>query len=246
MTSTAYNLTIDVYGQILGAAGAGGYSIIRNGQDGGAALQIAPSSSNNIVVFVRSSGRIYGGGGGGEYGADGTTGASGTCATDVSYRTGSYGCNNCPKGTYCAPGYTQSGCIAESVCGTWRDRRFYYFMCYRIEYTTVSGGTGGTGGNGANGRGYNNQTNSLAGSAGTKGQDGQGCPNPPYNAGTVTSSQKGTDGENGGNGGDWGAAGGNTSGTGNGGAAGRAIFGSNYSVTGTINSTTIRGSYAAG
>ena len=50
-------------------------------------------------------------------------------------------------------------------------------------------------------------------------------------------------GEDGGNGGEWAQPGGNTNNTGNGGSSGRAIFGSNYSVSGAINPNTIKGSY---
>lgn len=239
MTSTAYNLTIDVYGQILGAAGAGGYSIIRNGQDGGAALQIAPSSSNNIVVFVRSSAKIYGGGGGGEYGADGTNGQSGNCI-NYSYYTlpGCNGCQSCGSNTLVSCDKSGRCACSWGVCS-----QGYVGTCRVTNVYGVAGGAGGTGGNGANGRGYNNQTNSLVGASGTQGT-ASSCSGYQANGSPVPTS--GTNGENGGNGGDWGQAGGNTNGTGNGGAAGRAIFGSNYSVTGSINSTTIKGSYAAG
>ena len=45
----------------------------------------------------------------------------------------------------------------------------------------------------------------------------------------------------GGSGGEWGKSGGDTNNTGDGGLTGAAIYGSNYTVTGTINSTTVKG-----
>ena len=49
--------------------------------------------------------------------------------------------------------------------------------------------------------------------------------------------------ETGGAGGDWATSGANTNNSGNGGGGARAISGSNYSVTGTINSSTVKGAY---
>ena len=71
------------------------------------------------------------------------------------------------------------------------------------------------------------------GSIGVDGATG-GCPN--YGA-------NGYKGETGGDGGDWGTAGGSTTNTGSLGSAGAAIIGSNYRVTGTQNSATIKGQF---
>ena len=90
---------------------------------------------------------------------------------------------------------------------------------------------GPMGGNGGLGQGYNQtRTDGATGTVGTTG----GC---------QTYGGDGDTGETGGNGGDWGSSGGNTENTGAGGSAARAITGSNYSVTGTINSATIKGAY---
>lgn len=53
----------------------------------------------------------------------------------------------------------------------------------------------------------------------------------------------GLTGEPGGNGGDWAGGGGLTNNIGSGGSPGRAIAGSGYSITGTINTNTIKGLY---
>lgn len=70
LNATAYNLTVDVYGDIFGAAGRGGGSgggaPAISGQKGGDALQMTSTNGANNIVLVRSTGRIYAGGGGGE------------------------------------------------------------------------------------------------------------------------------------------------------------------------------------
>lgn len=232
--ATAYNLTVDVSGGIYGASGAGGTSGTISGGSGGNALGMNSSGGNNIVVFVRSSANIYAGGGGGEKGATGATGSSGTCSE--SYTASQ--CGSCPG---CAAGYTEGGCWSggecsrRQVCNWWGNCWWeasawtHYRTCSRTY--VVSGGTGGEGGNGGPGRGYNN-SGSLSGNAGAAGGPNNGC-----------GSTNGATGETGGSGGDWGASGGNTNNSGNGGPAGRAIAGSNYSVSGTINSSTIKGLY---
>ena len=53
----------------------------------------------------------------------------------------------------------------------------------------------------------------------------------------------GNTGETGASGGEWGASGGNTSNTGDGGDPGAAITPSGFTVTGVVNSNTIKGSY---
>ena len=61
--------------------------------------------------------------------------------------------------------------------------------------------------------------------------------------GTVTAGSQGNTGETGGNGGEWGESGSNTSNTGDGGDPGKAITPTGFTVTGTVNSSTIKGSY---
>jgi hypothetical protein len=231
--ATAYNVTIDVSGNIYGCGGAGGTSATISGGSGGTALTMASSGGNNIVVFVRSGAQIYGGGGGGEKGSTGANGSSGTCV-NTTETAGCGGAPGCPSGYY-QTGYNGNcgGCCQTYSCG-WggtccsQNRQCRY--C-RQEYT-VSGGIGGEGGNGGPGRGYNNLSGSLSGSGGAAGGANNGC-----------GSTNGATGETGGSGGEWGVSGGNTTNTGNGGSPGRAISGSNYSVTGTINSSTIKGAY---
>ena len=75
-------------------------------------------------------------------------------------------------------------------------------------------------------------TGSLSGSAGSPGGANNGC-----------GSTNGENGENGGDGGDWGSFGPNTENTGNGGSAGKAINGSNYVISGLIDSSTLKGLY---
>ena len=61
--------------------------------------------------------------------------------------------------------------------------------------------------------------------------------------GTITVGGTGNTGETGASGGEWGQDGGDTSNTGDGGDAGAAITPSGFSVTGVVNSNTIKGSY---
>lgn len=224
--STAYNLTIDVSGNIYGAGGSSGTSATISGGNAGNALSITNTSGSNLVVNLQSTGKIYGGGGGGEKGVDGVDGSGGTCVTEDirQYCAGSPD-SSCNAGVYqytrrpgCCRSTMRGGCV-ESV---------YQNVC--SVYTYTSGGSRGIGGNGGVGQGYN-QTRTN-GAQRTLGTGGGGC-----------GATNGTDGETGGNGGDWASPGGNTTNSGNGGSAGRAITGSNYSVTGTINSSTIKGLY---
>ena len=60
-------------------------------------------------------------------------------------------------------------------------------------------------------------------------------------SGETCGATSGEDGEGGASGGEWGSSGGGTSRGGGGGSAGRAFIGSNYSLTGSTNSSTIRG-----
>lgn len=232
--STAYNLTIDVYGLIYGAGGAGGTLSSVSGNRGGDALNVTPSSGNNIVVFVRSSANIYGGGGGGEKGLTGQNGSAGVCLNYSQYILRR--CRSCPN---CNPGDTRLWCFnRQGRCG------FYQYRdvgCRHTDYYTVSGGSGGEGGNGAKGRGYDNITNSLSGSLGLAAPYFGGCSGYSANGSPIPTG--GSAGENGGNAGDWGDSGSSTNNTGSGGDAGRSISGSNYSVIGSVNIQTIKGAY---
>jgi len=236
--ATAYNLTIDVYGYIYGCGGRGGGTSGApnpSGEGGGDALSVISSSGNNIIVNVRSSANIYAGGGGGERGSNGSNGSNGLCSGGQTYEQCG-GCPGCPGGWTDNGCWTGGGCNRRQECNWWGNcwwvtSQWTHYRNCSYSYST-SGGTGGTGGNGGPGRGYNYQSGSLSGSSGTGGTGGGGC--------GATSGGSGLDGASGGN---WGSPGNDTSNSGSGGSSGRAIFGSNYSVTGSINSTTVKGSY---
>ncbi len=232
--ATAYNLTIDVSGEIYGAGGQGGNSSSISGGSGGNALFVQSSGGNNVVVFVRSTAKIYGGGGGGEKGLDGSRGTTGNCINYSYYERTQ--CRSCPN---CNSGDTRLFCFnREGRC-----QRFYQTRRIRCQVTNVFnviGGSGGIGGNGGPGRGYNNFSGSLNGSLGTVGQTGS-CTG--YNANGSPIPGNGQNGENGGAGGEWGFDGNSTNNTASGGSSGRSIFGSNYIVQGSINSSTIKGAF---
>lgn len=224
--STVYNLTIDVSGGIYGAGGSSGISPTINGGNGGDALSITNSSGSNLVINVQSTANIYAGGGGGEKGIDGIDGTGGSYLEDKSYVYCEEGLTaGCAYGgTYY--GYARIRCCSgsDSACS----KSLWINYCYNTIYT--AGGTKGIGGDGGLGQGYNQtRTNGTAGAAG--------------GAGGGSGATDGTAGENGGNGGDWATSGGNTNNSGNGGSSGKAIAGSGYSVSGTINSSTIKGLY---
>tara|TARA_Y100001963_G_scaffold50777_2_gene71029 strand:+ start:19406 stop:20569 length:1164 start_codon:yes stop_codon:yes gene_type:complete len=236
------NFTIDVEsgGSILAAGGTGGNP---NGGNGGNALQIDNHAHENVRVWVRSGGQIYGGGGGGGKGNTGGTGCSGTC-WDYEYKTVGSGCNYCGD---CGSGWERyGGCAQGGLCNCfsswgWTSCSGRYrsdAQCRRKVYTTIAGGSGGAGGNGGPGRGHN-YGGSLGGASGSAGAGWGGCSG--YD-GTGSNGCQGDTGQTGGNGGDWGQNG-SPGGLGNGGNAGRAIAGSSYSVVGTINSNTIKGLY---
>ena len=223
-----HNLRVNVSGGIYGAGGSQGTSGNISGGNGGPALYVE-STGSEVVVEVSSTANIYGGGGGGEKGATGETGSSGTCYSTSDYTTGQ-NCGGCPG----CGGDEQINCYGSGGCncgkGGCRDTEFRS-VCRRYTPYSVPGAPGGEGGNGGAGQGYNqSRTDGATGALGTTG----GCPS--YGGSGAT-------GETGGDGGDWGDSGGNTSNTGAGGSSGRAIAGSNYSVTGTINSGTIKGAY---
>lgn len=236
LTVTTFNLTIDVFGLIYGAGGAGGTSTTISGGKGGDALSITSPTANNIVVFLRPEGQIYAGGGGGEKGLKGENGSNGYCIYYTYYeRRRCRRCPNCDSGDvrlYC---YNRQG----------RCSLFYQYReikCRRTNTVFISGGIGGEGGNGATGRGYNNLYGSLDGAAGAAGTGG-GCSGYDANGNPIPT--RGQNGETGGDGGDWGEDGYPTNNTGNGGIAGKAIAGLNYTVDGSITGSTIRGFYRA-
>jgi len=238
-SATAHNLTVDVTGDILGAGGRGGGTSGApsiSGENGGDALSMSPgSSANNVVVFVRSGARIYGGGGGGEKGRTGNNGSSGTCTSPecvYQYCAGSpnSNCMGC-GGNYqytrrpgCCRSTMRGGCV-ESV---------YQNICRSTQSSSTP--SGGAGGNGGRGEGYGQTRQSGAGGGGGS------CPSCPggWSRSGGSCSQSG---ETGGTGGNWGDNGGNTNNSGNGGSGGRAVTGSGYSVSGTINSSTVQGLY---
>ena len=245
VNAKSINFTIDVRGSIFGASGKGGGTSgapsISGGTGGDALNADLGSSSKNVVIKLRNGGKIYAGGGGGEKGQTGSNGSSKECEDKYTASN----CGGCPG---CASGYSNDGgcwqgsaCGRRTVCNWWGncwqedDRWNRYQNCRRT--FTLSGGTGGAGGNGGPGRGYDNQGGSLGGVVGSSGSSGSNC-----NTSGGGSSGAGANGENGADGGEWGNSGGDTTNTGSGGSPGRAIFGSNYTVTGA-NSSTVKGSY---
>jgi len=234
--ATAHNITIDVYGRILGAGGRGGGTSgapAISGENGGNALAMSSSGGNNVVVLVRSGSRIYGGGGGGEKGAPGDDGAKATCRKTTRVQSG------CQQGNTasCPSGWNQYS--SGNWCCEWRrgcNANIWWKECEKT-YTTTKP-LGGEGGNGGPGRGYNYQSGSLDGAEGGLGS----CPSCDEGY-SKTGGSCSTEGKTGGSGGDWATDGTGTSNSGSGGSAARAISGSNYSVTGTINSSTVKGAY---
>ena len=249
MDDTAHNLTIDVSGDIFGC-GALAVTDGNNpdGLDGGDALDVI-TSGNNVKVNVQSTARIYGGGGGGEHGTEGATGQDGTCFNYI-FGTVASGCGFCGDCSNLGAGYERyGGCNTGGGCncsGWWfwygcRSRVLSTAECRKQDPVTVTGGTGGTGGDGGRGRGFNYQSGTLSGASGGGGGSFVGCGGF---TGTITNGGTGGDGETGGTGGDWGENGANTADTGDGGTAGKAIDRStNVSVSGIINSNTVKGTY---
>jgi len=246
----AYNFTIDVFGSIQGAGGTGGDASTISGSTGGSALLVNPTTANNVTVNVRSTANIYAGGGGGEKGATGGVGNTGTC-WNYSYNTVPSGCNKCGD---CGSGWDRyGGCNDTTDCdcaGWWlwygcRHKNKSPAECRQQVNYAVAGGPGGAGGNGGTGRGYDNMpTYDVDGNdISLKGADGAGGTAGSCSGYTGTTSTPGTGitGETGGSGGEWGKPGGDTNNTGDGGVTGAAIYGSNYTVTGTVNSTTVKG-----
>jgi len=247
-SASAHNLRIEVLGSILGYGGKGGGTSgapAISGEAAGDALQVN-SSSGRVVIDIKSSGKIYGGGGGGEKGKNGANGTARVCYQD---NETTRGCNSAPA---CPPGTTRISTPTHGPCGQkmvpapgeWGFGHYWQpfgtsksNICRTQQTLNVP--QGGTGGNGAPGRGYNNQSGSLTG---TGGGPAGGIPSCNSGFNVLTPGSAGQPGGNGGNGGAYGSAGGNTPNTGNGGPAGRAIFGSNYQIVGSTGSENIKGS----
>jgi hypothetical protein len=234
LTEVSSNLTLDTYGSILGCGGRGGGvsgapSI--SGEPGGNALNIL--SATNFILNLRSTAKVYAGGGGGERGKTGANGRGGYCPEDCGWRN-TYCQGNAPGGGQCPGGYRHAGTRWVRCCsGSDRscNAALWEITCCRPGYGT-SGGTGGAGGNGGPGRGYNYQSGLLGGAPGGSGSGGGGC-----------GAQNGQNGETGAFGGEWGVNGGNTGNSGSGGSFGYAVSASSssYTVSGLINSSTIKG-----
>ena len=249
MDATAHNLTIDVSGDIFGC-GAAAVTPDDNpdGFDGGDALAVL-TTGNNVKINLQSTARIYAGGGGGEHGKEGTDGQTGTCFNYI-FGTVASGCGFCGDCSNLGAGYERyGGCNDTGSCnctGWWfwygcRSRVLSNAECRKQDPVTVPGGTGGAGGDGGRGRGFNYQTGTLDGSGGAIGGAFAGC---SRFTGTITNGGQGATGESGGAGGDWGQNGANTTDSGDGGEAGDAIVkSSGVTITGIINSNTIKGSY---
>jgi len=239
--ATAYNLTLDVYGYIYGGAGRGGGTTgapAISGEDGGTALTMSSSGGNNIRILVRNGSRIYGGGGGGEKGLKGANGSRGTCY-NWSYYSANSGCEWCGS---CGDGERIGGCngIQGCACFIWCRRTLLAAaQCRRKISIGRDGGIGGAGGNGGLGQGYSNQSEGSTGAGGAAGTVGN-CNG--FN-GTISKPGDGQTGETGGAGGSWASSGGNTTNTGNGGSGGAAVTGSDYTISGVLNASTIKGSY---
>lgn len=241
-SGSAYNLKIEVtgtgkiYGQGGAAAGQSGSGSAGQGGGGGPALYVN-SSSGSVNVNLISGAQVYGGGAGGSTGANGPNGAAANCTfSDLKTITG--GCNaGCPG---CAAGEDYVTCGNQTYCDqVFKGPTYYTYTTTCRYYYQVQkpGAPGGIGGAGGTGKGYTTtRTDSPllnAANGPTSGTTG-GCP---------TYGGSGTDGYRGSNGEDWGTSSNSTrlnSGSADsaangylGAAAGRAITGANYTVTGS-------------
>lgn len=233
--------------RIYGSGGTAGTAASRNGGFGGDAMQVT-SNTGRVKIYLYPTTNVYGGGGGGAKGATGDTGPVGYCPRREAYQTGC-SCGGCPG---CAGGWSRFGCPSCGGCSCGKggcSQTQYAAQCERIVYDVTQGYPGGEGGNGAAGRGWNNF------SGGRTGSGGAGATSPGCNSGYgPAQGSNGVTGEKGGDSGDWGQNGASTDTNGSGpyqgnggigGSAGRAIAGANYTVEGTINSTTVKGAYLA-
>jgi hypothetical protein len=245
-TSHNVNILLNPESRVYGSGGTRGTATSRNGGFGGDALQVV-SNAGRVKVYLYSSTNVYGGGGGGAKGATGDTGPTGLCPRREAYDTACT-CGGCPG---CAGGWSQYNCFGCGGCGCGKGgcaQGASVSQCERIVFDVRPGFPGGEGGDGASGRGWNNFNGTLTGLNGATAVS-TGC----YTYGNSPGSD-GVTGEKGGDSGDWGQNGASTDTNGSGiyqgnggtgGAAGRAVAGSNYTVEGTLNSTTIKGAYLA-
>lgn len=265
------NVRIEVSGSILGQGGLGGYNPVPGGPDnpsgenGGPAFNLDNGLAGGQItpVFVLSSARIYGGGGGGEQGKNGSSGSQGTCIRDYSVSscgstpscssggslifTGTGPCCQYQQTTTCVPGTTCTqfqisflGCVPtpQSCTTTTNCIANRTFGVCRISQPSTTP-TRGIGGPGGNGQGYTRTRTS-----GSNSLIGPTCPTCPSDF-TLSGGSCGTDGQRGGDGGDWGSDGQETprGPRGTRGRGGVAMAGNGYRVSGSINSSTIKGSY---
>jgi len=273
-TVPARNVRIWVYGSILGAGGEGGYdsrgydhsSGTQNGADpgtpGGTALSINHSGNDTWVTIKSGSARIYGGGGGGEQGMNGAIPQQGTCSRTWT----TSGCGSAPAcspsngGTVETTGSWSGGCCSwGEYCWTrWPFSSFCNEYCVANtqgnnckETINSTRPTQGIGGRGGNGKGYN-----MSQTSGQNGTDpSPKCPTCSVGGYTYNSDGTCTDaGRRGGDGGDWGQDGQDTSANNamhapqpsTGGDGGSAVCGSPFTLSGTINNNTVKGSYSGG
>jgi hypothetical protein len=238
------NILLNPDSRVYGSGGTQGTSTSPNGGFGGHAMEVA-SNAGRVKVYLYSSTNVYGGGGGGAKGATGDTGPTGLCPRRETLQTGNQ-CGGCPA---CPSGWSSFGCVNAGGCQCGKGgcaNTAFFSNCERTVFDVRPGFPGGIGGDGAAGRGWNNFGGTLTGANGATATS-TGC----YTYGPAPGSS-GVTGEKGGDAGDWGQNGASTTtdasgpyqgNGGTGGAAGRAITGSNYTVEGTLNSTTIKGAY---
>jgi len=232
----AYNLTINVSGNIYGEGGTGGSANGGNGGNGGDALFVNNTSTRSgnsakVTVWVNSNGQIWAGGGGGAAGVAGNSGSDLSCYSDSTiaktvYNGGSTnpgrGCNSCPNtdgnlnlasnGNCGNNSGNRSRCRGRQERGQTCTNSYFRNCVYRSNFN-VSGGTGGSGGNGGVGQGANNNQGS-----GNNGNTGN-----TNNCAANGNSSVGNSGNSGASGGTWGVDGGNA-GNATGGTKGRAVF----------------------
>ena len=232
----AYNLTIDVTGNIFGEGGTGGSANGGAGGTGGDALFVNNTSTRSgnsakVTVKVNSNGRIWAGGGGGAAGIAGNSGSDLSCFSDTTITKNVYsggstnpgrGCNACPNKDGNLNLVSNGNCFNNtgnrSRCRQRQERgqtctNSYDRNCSYRSTFTVPGGNAGNGGNGGVGEGANNNQGS-----GNNGNSGN-----TNNCSANGNSSTGNDGNAGASGGTWGVAGGNA-GNVSGGNPGRAVF----------------------
>lgn len=232
----SFNLTIRVANgaNIFGFGGAAGFGQGRfnnntstndnpqtagSGQAGGDALNVNSASGNNNTVFLFPAANVYGGGGGGNGGA-----AFQTSSSSQYTNQGAAQGLNCPP-----PAGTPCSCLGSSAASCTATQRAA-FSAYSVQTSANVGCNGSFGPNSCfctNCVGQETTTSNNPGNFGTLGRGWNNLGGGLGNTG------------NGGVGGDWGQAGGPS---GTGGAAGAAVSGGTaFTLTGTINNTTVRG-----